>query len=177
MRDGLVCAGPFARRVHTAKCRAVRLSSVADDDSANRASGRFCAWVGFVRAPKRAPKEPDFFKTCFEWEGVSGYVYRLDSATGSDRPFFLRQALAAITPTLSRTSVLGSGTTLGAALITMLSRPTGLLQQGVAGLDSVIDSMSIGSAVFELAVANPPNVFGTVPLTAKIRAEFRKPWN
>jgi hypothetical protein len=91
---------------------------------------------------------------------------------------FTRRRTAAATPLVPiRTSVVGSGMVLGATVTTMLSRPTGLPQQGVAGLKSVIKSTSIGSVVFEFTVANPPNVFGTVSLKVNTRAEFRKPWN
>ena len=57
----------------------------------------------------------------------------------------------------------------------MLSRPTGLLQHGVAGFESVIRSVSMICIELEFTVAKLPKVFGTVPASVKTGLESRSP--
>ena len=51
----------------------------------------------------------------------------------------------------------------------MLSIPTEFGQQGVAGFDSVIRSVSISCSDATFTVSKLPNVFGTVPVIVNIR--------
>ena len=75
----------------------------------------------------------------------------------------LRRAATIARLALSSISDAGSGT----GLATMLSRPTGLLQHGVAGFESEIRSVSMICAELEFTVAKLPKVFGTVPASVK----------
>jgi hypothetical protein len=85
--------------------------------------------------------------------------------------FILRRASTIARLALSRISDAGSGT----GLATMLSRPTGLPQHGVAGFESVIRSVSMICVELEFTVAKLPKVFGTIPARVNTGLESRSP--
>jgi hypothetical protein len=80
-------------------------------------------------------------------------------------------------PVLHSCNVVGAGTGFKSVFTTMLSMPTGLGQQGVAGSDSVMRSVSMICADGAFTVSKLPSVFGTVPATVKTGLRFRNPLN
>ena len=72
---------------------------------------------------------------------------------------------------------MGSGTGSISMFTTMLSIPTGFGQQGVAGFDSVIRSVSISCSDATFTVSKLPNVFGTVPVIVNTGLRLKNPLN
>ena len=72
---------------------------------------------------------------------------------------------------------MGSGTGSISMFTTMLSMPTGFGQQGVAGFDSVIRSVSISCSDATVTVSKLPNVFGTVPVIVNTGLRSKNPLN
>src|SRR5262245_28185054 len=93
------------------------------------------------------------------------------------RRLMRRRAPTNASAVLHRSNVAGSGIGSISMFRTMLSIPTGFGQQGVAGFDSVMRSVSISCSDATFTVSKLPNVFGTVPVIVNIGFWSKNPLN